>query len=156
MDSHSRPDDSEEEDEESDASSPVEDKMSEILKAVEQPRVYTLKEVLQETKLSAEQVEETLEKLHSHKIFTPPELAALPIDDVANLKLKPKARAVLKELIPKLNGQFSVLSIVRPVFNVSVVIPVQHSHCMIVVHLTRGFDRKSLISSQTARQINSF
>lgn len=66
----------------------------------------SLKSVIQgEGVLSEEQLNETVQVLNLANIKTRRDLAAFPVDKISTIKsLKPKSRALLKALIPKLNG----------------------------------------------------
>lgn len=60
--------------------------------------------LLQEEKLTEAQIESCIEKLKENGVHSIEQLAAFPVTQIGNLGLKPKSRAVLKAIIPKLNG----------------------------------------------------
>jgi hypothetical protein len=57
-------------------------------------------------KLTDEQINQCILKLTQNGVHTIEELAAFPLSQIVSLGLKPKARSVLKIIIPKLNGVY--------------------------------------------------
>eukprot|EP01127_Copromyxa_protea_P015556 TRINITY_DN4488_c0_g1_i2.p1 TRINITY_DN4488_c0_g1~~TRINITY_DN4488_c0_g1_i2.p1 ORF type:complete len:1740 (+),score=308.01 TRINITY_DN4488_c0_g1_i2:97-5220(+) len=56
--------------------------------------------------MTAEQADDTISKLRQNRIYTVSELAAFSLDKLPVLKLKPKARSILRTVIPKLAESF--------------------------------------------------
>lgn len=66
-------------------------------------------ELFAEQGLNENAIRELLDVLQANNISTVNELSLFPLDKLPTLKLKPKARSVLKVVIPKLNGDSSSL-----------------------------------------------
>lgn len=62
--------------------------------------------LLEEKGMNEKSVGEILEVLLANNISSVNELSMFPVDKIPSLKLKPKARSVLKAVIPKLNESF--------------------------------------------------
>lgn len=66
-------------------------------------------ELFSEQGLNENGIKELLEVLLANNISSVNDLSMFPLDKLPSLKLKPKARSVLKVIIPKLNGCFLIL-----------------------------------------------
>lgn len=64
-----------------------------------------IRHLLQEEKLTEAQIVQCIDKLREHGVHTVEQLAAFPVAHIGDLGLKPKARSVLKAVIPKLNRE---------------------------------------------------
>lgn len=54
------------------------------------------------------QANDTITKLKQNRVHTISDLATFPLDKLSVLKLKPKARSILRTVIPKLAGSCSI------------------------------------------------